>query len=332
VRRRGWAGPHPLLLAATVVLFFVATAMSSDPARHAVADTGAAAAQLASAPVQGPGLHPDVDAEQTVRAASDLPRQTVGVATYNAYKQLTLEETIADARTLAKRDGVDVIGWQEAYRMGRVRPELKKLGWRTEWSADGSSELAISWRTKRFAFVSAQEERVTTGVAPPQPYPVGPGHVLRVVLRDRTTGMRLSVLTTHLPQAIEQENRPGRWRSTVNADRARRQLQALARIIDRSPGRWVLATGDLNLDARADRRHRPRGGPNRALAGTAVSSYRKLGIGDLPPTHPVSGRHIDYLYAGAADVRQDRLEFLGQRTIGDVRSDHRALLVRVRLR
>lgn len=327
--RRGWTGPHPLLLAATVVLFFVATAMSSDPGRQAVGEQ--AAVQLAAAPVQGPGLHPDADAEQTVRQVSDLPRRVVGVATFNAYKQLTLGQTIADARTLAKTDGVDVIGWQEAYRMGQVRPALKKLGWRTEWSADGSDELAISWRTKKFAFVRADEERVTTGVAPPQPYPVGPRHVLRVVLRDRTTGMRLSVITTHLPQAIEQENQPGRWRDTVNADRARRQLDALGGIFDRSPGRWVLGTGDLNLDARAERRHRPKGGPTRALAGHAVSSYQKLGVGDVSPTHPVTGRHIDYVYAGASDVRQDRVEFLGQRTIGDVRSDHRALLVRLAL-
>ncbi len=327
--RRGWAGPHPLLLAATVLLYAVATLVSNDSGATPTSD---GAVELAAGVPQGPGLSADTPVLTTVRAEPETRvREVVGVATFNAYKQLSRTRTVADARTLARDDAVDVIGWQEAYRMAAVRPELKKLGWRTEWARGESEELAISWRTKRFAFVRADRRRVAPGIDSSANHPVSARYVLRVVLRERSTGLRTSIVTTHLPQAIESEEQPGTWRATYNAARAQRQLAALGRIIDGSPGRWVITTGDFNLDARAEQEQRPRRGPSRVLRGRAVSSYERLGIGDLSPTHPVSGRHIDYVYAGADDLRQDRLSFLRQRTIGGLSSDHRPLLVRLAL-
>jgi hypothetical protein len=332
VPARGWSGPHPFLLAVTVVLYVVATVLSTSegssaaPARD---DLDAVAELARSAPQQGPGLPASAAGPTTVRGApSALRRQEIGVASFNAYKRLTLDESVADARTLAGKDSVDIIGWQEGYRMGGVRPALKQMGWRTDWVPGGSAELAISWRTDRFAFVEADRSRVAPGVDPSARYPVSDRYIQRVVLRDRATGLRLTVLNTHLPQAIENKTQPGRWRGTYNSARARRQLAALARVLDNSPGRWVVATGDFNLDAAAEGRIRPWGGPSRALAGRAVSSYDQLGT-DVAATHPPSGRRIDYVYAGAADLRHARIDFVDHYTLNGLHSDHRPLVTRL---
>lgn len=265
-------------------------------------------------------------AEQTAKH----PSRRIGVASFNAYRQLSLAQTIEDARDLARRDWVDIIGWQEAYRMGGVRPALRKLGWRTEWAPGGADELAVSWRTDQFRFVRSDRRRVAPGVAPNHEHPVSDRYVLRVVLQDRATQRTLSVVTTHLPQAIESEGRPGRWRATPNAERARNQLAAVAEVFDNSPGRWVLGAGDMNFDVRSERRAHPRGGPTRALRGRATSSYQALGSKGLL-THPVSGRNIDYVYAATPAVKQQRVEFLKHLTVGGLHSDHRPLLARLKL-
>ncbi|QYJ04269.1 hypothetical protein KUV85_00885 [Nocardioides panacisoli] len=273
-------------------------------------------------------------AEPTTSATAQprkTPSRRIGLVSFNAYKQLSLEQTVQDARTLARKDWVDIIGWQEAYRMGQVRNQLSKLGWGTAWAAGGSEELAVSWRKEQFVFVRADRRRVAPGVDPSTDHPVSDRYVLRVVLRDRATGHNVSILTTHLPQAIENEDQPGRWRSTPNAERARSQLSAFARAFDNSPGRWVLGTGDMNFDVSNERRVEPHRGPTRTLRGHATSSYQALGGKGLPVTHPVSGRNIDYVYAATPDVRQERVEFLKHLTVDGLHSDHRPLLARFKL-
>ena len=179
--------------------------------------------------------------------------------------------------------------------------------------------------------VGADQRLVARGISDETGrYPFGDRYAIRVTLRDRDTGELVSVLNTHLPQAIENLDKPGHWRPTYNSARARTKLTRMARMWDRAPGRWVIGTGDYNVDARAEARERPVGGLSRMFAGRAVSSYAVLGK-DIAPTHPISGRQIDYVYAARKDVRQERLKFIDQRTIPGLNSDHRALLVRFAL-
>ena len=72
--------------------------------------------------------------------------------------------------------------------------------------------------------------------------------------------------------------------------------------------------------------------PAKALASVARSSYDVLGGKDLLPTHPPTGRFIDYVHAARSDLESGDLKFLSQRTLLGFNSDHRPLLVRIALR
>jgi endonuclease/exonuclease/phosphatase family metal-dependent hydrolase len=260
-----------------------------------------------------------------------LRRQQIGVVTFNQYRKLSVSQARADARSITSRPQVDVIGWQEAYASGPVFAELRRRGWETRWFR-GAKELAVSWRRSTFEFVSAKSRLVASGMAPTVGrYPFRNRYVIRVTLRLRSTGDQLSVINTHLPQKIEDFDRPGRWTTTGNAIKARYQLNRLATEWRRAPGRWVVGTGDYNVDARVDARRRLPGGPRVVLGDLAVPSYAALGMEGLRPTHPPTDRLIDYVHAARRDLRADHLRFVSQRVLGGLWSDHNALLVRVDL-
>ena len=190
----------------------------------------------------------------------------------------------------------------------------------------------MSWRRAEFKFVGADQRLVARGVSDETGrYPFGDRYAIRVTLRDRDTGELISVLDTHLPQAIENLDRPGHWRPTYNSARARVQLTRMARMWDRAPGRWVIGTGDYNVDARAESRTRP---DRRAVADVRRPRrvvVRRAGQGHRRrPTRSADARSTT-CYASRKDVRQERLRFLDQRTIPGLNSDHRALLVRFAL-
>jgi hypothetical protein len=332
--RGPWTGPPLLLIAVTVLAFAVAPLVSSPGGASAGEPQGQV--QLSSGdPARPQESGSRVAPDSVDRAAPEapaqpkaIPRQVVGVATFNQFRKLSYAESLADARTLTENPAVDIIGWQEAWDSAPVFAALQPRGWTTKRFPRGAKELAVSWRRDEFALVGADQRLVARGVSDESGrYPFGDRYAIRVTLRDRDTGELVSVLNTHLPQAIEDLDRPGRWRPTFNSARARVQLTRMARMWDRAPGRWVVGTGDYNVDARAESRTRPRGGLSQMFAGRAVSSYAVLGK-DLAPTHPVSGRQIDYVHAARKGVRQERIRFLDQRTIPGLNSDHRALLVR----
>jgi hypothetical protein len=100
---------------------------------------------------------------------------------------------------------------------------------------------------------------------------------------------------------------------------------------EHAPGRWVVGTGDYNVDARVDARLGLPRGPRDELGDLTVPSYARLGIQGLPPTHPPTGRLIDYVHAKRADLSDGRMRFVSQRVLGNLWSDHNALLVRIEL-
>lgn len=341
-RRRGrWAGPPPLLLLATVL------ALVAVPF---VDDGGSGAATLVSAPradrSAAPGPSPRSVEPRVVVPPRELPRAqagragrgvapvrpkplTVGVATANMFRKLSVAEARQDALRVTGRRSVDVVGWQEADRFGRV---LRRLpGWSTQTFRNGHrpSELAISWRTADWRLVGARDRVVAAGV--PEDvgqHPFGDRQIVAVTLEHRETGRQLTVLDVHLPQAIEDLDHLGHWRPTLNAGRARSQLRRIAASwpVDHRP--WVVATGDFNFDADGDRRQRPADGPRAVVGRVAVSSYMALGTG-TGPTFPGNGRHIDYVWVDRRGYADRRVRFAGQSTLGGLHSDHNSLLARL---
>lgn len=336
-RKKRWAGPPPLLILVTLTGLAVAPFLGDEPA--------ASSATLASSPavvsprvVEPQVVHPKVvhPPARGGQAASGmrpvrLKQVAVGVASMNMYRKLTGAQAAADARALTRRPGLDIVGWQEADRYGAVLHALP--GWDTKTFPFGkrNSELAVSWRASEFRLVSANQRQVAYGVSARMGrYPFGNRLVAVVTLEHRDTGRRLTVVNAHLPQAIENLDRPGRWTATINAFRARNQLARIASIWRDAPGRWIVGTGDYNFDAVADARHRLAGAPRRALGDTAVSSYRRLGH-DVAPTFPENGRRIDYVWADRKAEAEGRMRFTGHWVVGGMNSDHNALVAQLLL-
>jgi hypothetical protein len=332
---------------ATVAAFVLAPLLSNnDPA------TAGPAARTVAASTHGtpelsrddsrPSAQPTTpDRPATGKKAPDKPAHkkpevratTIGVASFNEWGELPMSELLSDARTITSRPTVDIIGWQEAIRSRPVFAQIEERGWVTRQLPGHARELAVSWRKKEFALVSMSYRLVAHGVDHAYGrYPFGNRYVQRVTLRQRSSGQLITVLNTHLPQKIEDLDHPGHWLQTSNAARARYQLGRMIRDWNTAPGRWVVGTGDYNFDARADRQEHPKGGPRRALGPVAVSSYGALGFDGIGPSHPPTGRYVDYVQAARPDLHSGRLEFVGQRMIGGLYSDHNALLARMRLR
>ncbi|WP_232678312.1 hypothetical protein [Nocardioides sp. R-C-SC26] len=349
-----WSGPPPLLIAATVLGLVLAPAVSSADDGSGAASRGTTSASARSSGSSGATLSASeprdrdpatggaassstADGSTSDRGVASPPSPSLlGIATFNQHRPLTIGQARADAERITSRKGVGIIGWQEGYEFGPVYSWLARKGWSTKRFGElrGASELAVSWRRARFKLVGAKLHRATRGVdSTVGRYPFGDRFILRVTLRERSTGRDISIINTHLPQAIEDLDSPGAWRDTLNAGAARQQLRGLAKVWRNAPGRWVVGTGDYNFDARSDARRRPEGGIARVYDGLAVSSYALSTEGDdVAPTHPFSDRYIDYVHLRRADVDAGRVRVLGQRTMGGVHSDHRPLLVWLKLR
>jgi endonuclease/exonuclease/phosphatase family metal-dependent hydrolase len=332
VRGRRWAGPPPLLVLATVLAFVIAPVFSRTDTGHANqgGETEARASLTSASAVEVPLI----GAKPPTRPGALIERRDLlGVATLNQYRQLSVPQARRDALSLTSRTGIDVVGWQESQRFGRVFAALRHRGWGTRRFPRGAKELAISWRRSAFEYVSASSRLVAYGVDQATGrYPFGHRYITRVTLRHRPTGRVLSVINTHLPQKIEDLDRPGRWTTTSNAARARFQLERMTREWRSAPGRWVIGTGDYNFDAHADDVTGLRRAPAKALAPVATSSYAVLGGRRLLPTHPPTRRYVDYVHAAKSDLKAGHLTFLGQRTFSGLNSDHRPLVVWLALR
>lgn len=323
---RGWSGPPRLLIAATLLAFGAAPLLGTADEQHP-----SAGVRLSSSAPEPPAV---ASGPPSSRPTIKPQRQVIGVVSFNQFRKLSGRETSADARALARRDDVDVIAWQESYESRAAHRELRRLGWRTRRFPRSARELALSWRHADWRYVSADVRRVAEGMSDEVArYPFPDRFAARVTLEQRATGHQLSVVNTHLPQKIEDLERPGRWARTYNAARARRHLARLKRLWDKAPGRWVVGAGDYNVDARAEADVRPQEGLSRVMAGRGVSTYDELGFRGLSgATHPTSGRYIDYVFASRKGVRLGRVELTRHRVLRGFNSDHRPLQARIALK
>ena len=92
-----------------------------------------------------------------------------------------------------------------------------------------------------------------------------------------------------------------------------------------------MATGDLNVDYTADARVRADGFSADALHGLGIPSYAALPMADLLPTHPGSGRYIDYVFLDRRTYGE-RAAFVSHRVLTGYDSNHRPIVARIALR
>lgn len=262
------------------------------------------------------------------------PLGILGVVTYNVYRGRSPEEVHEDGLRLAARPDVDLIGWQEAFDHRAAFAPLLEAGWETAYFDEGARELPISWRAETFDLLeAAQHQTHDAWQGKKRMKPAR--YVSRVTLRHRPTGFVTSVLNTHLAPRSEDWKRPGHWRPTKSAERAREHLAAQARMWRRVPGRYVVGTADMNMDFSSEAAVRPPGGPSRAWRGRAVANWAVLGTAGPTVTIPASGRDdlvYDCVHASARSLDQGWLTFASQEVLSGFGSDHTPVLVRFELR
>lgn len=259
---------------------------------------------------------------------------TLGVLSYNIYRLQPLEAFSEEALRLVELPGVSIIGWQEAMVHRESFPPLLERGWETAYFT-GSKENPVSWDSTVFEYVDASQHGMH------EPYPgrsgvVRPARwVSRVTLRHRPTGFKVTVLNTHVASRGESWEQLGTWQDNATAPRVRQHLQRMAQMWQNVPGRYVLGTGDLNIDARADAAKVLPGGPVDRFRLRAVSNWQALGTDSIPktldlPAGPNKGAPLlyDYVLASARCVDAGWLRFVSQEALTGWNSDHLPLLVR----
>lgn len=265
------------------------------------------------------------------------PLASLGVVSYNIHRIQPLDAFTAEALRLTALPGVALVGWQEAMVHRASFPPLLERGWETAYFT-GSKENPISWDTAVFEYVDAAQHPMH------EPYPGASGvvrparWVSHVTLRHRATGFKVSVLNTHVASRGESWEQLGTWNENATAPRVRQHLLRMSQIWQNVPGRYVIGTGDFNIDARADAAKVMPGGLVDRFRHRAVSNWQALGMEATPktldlPVGPNQGAPLlyDYVFASARCVDARWLRFVSQEALTGWNSDHTPLLVRFEL-
>jgi endonuclease/exonuclease/phosphatase family metal-dependent hydrolase len=266
------------------------------------------------------------------RATAAGRRGTLGVATFNAFVGLSIDKARQDAQTLTAVEGLSLIGWQEVNVNAAAALGLAERGWDTvqPLRANGSAhELAVSWLASDFTLVSSLMARMhpdsdrTDGDN--RPFPAR--WVLKVVLQR--TGPHpdlVTVLNTHVNHRIERwQSEPGEPFDNLNAARARSHLRKLRDMIATSDSRYTLVLGDFNWDFAADQHTKHPDFLHGTVGEVAISGWESLGVAGQAPSHPYSGRRIDYVYL----TRTSPAAFLDQCVVDGFNSDHQPVAARI---
>ena len=308
------------------------------PALTAVVRAGRLAAQRRAA--AGPPAGPARPSRGGRASAGIKPVRLkpidVGVASMNMFRQLSSAQAAQDARAADRpgerrrrrvAGGLPVRGGAaRAARLGhpdvpgrrRGPPSSRCRGAATSsaWSAPASARL-VDGRERRRGPLPVREP------AGRRRHARAPG--------DRAAADRASTPTCR--RRSRTSTSPDRWTATINAFRARAQLDRLAATWRHAPGRWVVGTGDFNFDAGADARQRSDGRPAPvARRRVAVSSYQRLGrdmCADVPRARPA-----DRLRLGGPGRRSPTGRIAVHPALGawpGCNSDHNALVARLRL-
>ncbi|GAB2856316.1 exonuclease/endonuclease/phosphatase family protein [Nocardioides pacificus] len=260
---------------------------------------------------------------------------TIGVVSFNVWHKLRRSGVRQDWARITGDEDVDLIGWQESKSEAWTAQarSYRARGWGTwHWpDEDGPRPVAVSWRTSTFRLEHVAITQAHRGGSPSETQAPFPARwIAQVSLRHRASGLRVTLLNTHVNQTIETGHG---WQDNLNAEMARVHYRTLAQAYAEAPGDVVIGTGDYNFDYADDSAYRPRGGISRTVGRAAQSSYEALGLGGVEPTQRT--RWIDYVWLADRSVRRRDgsgvAQFVQHRSLGGFRSDHRPLLARVRL-
>ena len=213
-------------------------------------------------------MAPDAAERGTPQSAppiQPIPRQSVGVATFNVFRQLTppgrccptpapWPPTRPSTSSAGRRAGTARRSSPTCSRAAG-RPSASRRA-RRSWPCRGGARSSSSWAPTSAWSPAACPTR--TGR-----YPFGDRYAIRVTLRDRDTGELISVLDTHLPQAIENLDKPGPLAADVQLGAG--PGAAVPVRADVGPGARALGDRHRRLQRRCPRRV-ARSPPRRAVA------------------------------------------------------------------
>lgn len=269
----------------------------------------------------------------TTSTAAPVQKQ-IGVASFNTWHDLTVTQARSDARAISSRGGVDIIGWQEAeklgpiYRTGTGRAtsggrvysgNLDHGKWTTFVPSGAANAVPVSWRSDQFTLESTAVHLMHSGIAHKFPN----RYVVRVRLHDKATGLSVAILNTHLNSSIDANGHP---KDNVNTRRAVEHIAKLRDLVKRSTAKVVFVTGDFNIDATDDAKVRDPRFPVRQLGPVATSAWMRY-PGDAKPTH--GDRRIDYVWVKNAS--RNHAAFVDSFTVTGLKSDHNALVTKFRV-
>lgn len=137
---------------------------------------------------------------------------TIGVASFNAWRLLDEPAAKQDWDRITSDDDVDLIGWQEtrSRAWAGLYPAYRDRGWDTwHWAdPDGPRSVAFSWRTRTFRLVDVSFTRMHRGARTDLTDAPFPAWVVQASLRHRGTGLLVTLLNTHVNQTIETGSSP----------------------------------------------------------------------------------------------------------------------------
>ena len=282
----------------------------------------------------------------TVAAKPKKPKRAfIEVATLNTAATMSAKRAMKDIAALAAT-GPDVIALQEmgsGKRRSRTKERLVECegcrygAYVPTPAVPGSTPILFRW--SRFDLIGKGTQQVSerTYVGPrgAGPSTLRAKFVNWVQLKERRTGRQLVVLNNHAVPTVQapgggpnrrQPKRLALYRQHMNG------LKSLVRAFKRT-GAAVVVTGDLNVNYRKDKTVRARLFPYANLGSVGIhSSYQVLGeptrgTHELP--NGTDTRLIDYVAYSSA---QRGIKAVEQRVLRGYRSDHRPVVVKLRLR
>lgn len=246
---------------------------------------------------------------------------TVTVASWNTLRTNSTPDLIAGVRSIGT--SADVIGLQELGSPARRAAALSAVGG-TFALQSARNAVPLLWRKSKFDLIGQGSTkvfdviRVEDGVSGPN---VGPKNVSWVQLRLRGTGTTFTVINNHILPSINikghpDRTKPGRLRLY------RTQMSALLALVDRFRAFGpVMATGDFNIDARADARVKDPSDPYVLMRQHDLySNWHTLGFASASTQ---GHRYIDYVWG----TRSKGAVAVAQKVLPKYGSDHSPVLV-----
>jgi endonuclease/exonuclease/phosphatase family protein len=276
----------------------------------ATALTGAAAATTATA----------------ARAASS----TFRVATANIYSGLSDADFLHDLRAVGER--AELIGLQEVHDRGALIREWASANGYQAWIPDAAWAKEPTVLAKRSEFQRLEQDAIFVCDSAGEGTPPPPRWIVWAKYRHLPSGRNLVHVNTHPNSHIDDAGHPYDLPRTRDAEDHFARILQLVR--NKAGEAQVVVTGDFNVDYVDDKRVQYGKFPytvleerQGALPGLR-SSYSRVGLPTLG-TH--GNRRIDYVYAWVRTPETRVMDLEEHYVLTGQKSDHDALVARVRM-